>query len=92
MRYALIGIAVLISGGAAAYAQDRTSSEYCDPVCLEFRGGAQDCTYHTYAQCEASRSGVGGDCVPNPFLAQCARAQVTPRALVSPKAPRRRHH
>jgi hypothetical protein len=84
MRYALIGIAILVSGGAA-YAQDRASSEYCDPLCLEFRGGAQDCTYHTYAQCEASRSGVGGDCVPNPFLAQCARASV------GPKATHRRH-
>jgi Protein of unknown function (DUF3551) len=84
MRCALIGIAILVSGGAA-YAQDGASSEYCDPVCLEFRGGAQDCTYHTYAQCEASRSGVGGDCVPNPFLAQCARASV------GPKATHRRH-
>jgi hypothetical protein len=83
-RYALIGIAMLVSGGAV-YAEDRASSEYCDPVCLEFRGGAQDCTYHTYAQCEASRSGVGGDCVPNPFLAQCARASV------SSKATHRRH-
>jgi hypothetical protein len=77
MRYALVGFTILMLGGAA-YAQDRASSEYCDPVCLEFRSGSQDCSYHNYAQCQASRSGVGGDCVPNPFLSQCARGSVGP--------------
>jgi hypothetical protein len=85
MRYALVGFTILMLGGAA-YAQDRTSSEYCDPICLEFRDGTQDCTYHNYSQCEATRPGVGGECVPNPFLAQCARASV-PR-----KARRRTNH
>jgi len=79
MRYAVIGCAILMLGGAA-YAQDRTSSEYCDPVCLEHRDGSQDCSYHNYSQCQATRIGVGGDCVPNPFLSQCARASVSPRA------------
>jgi hypothetical protein len=85
MRYALIGFAILMLGGIAR-SQDYTASQYCDPVCLQFRGGAQDCTYHNYAQCLASRSGVGGDCVPNPFLSQCARPSA------GPKAYRRRHH
>jgi Protein of unknown function (DUF3551) len=79
MRHALVGFTILMLGGAA-YSQDRTSSEYCDPICLEFRDGTQDCTYHNYSQCEASRSGVSGECVTNPFLGQCARAWVPLKA------------
>jgi hypothetical protein len=76
MRYALIGITVLMLGGTA-YSQSFTSSEYCDPVCLLGAGrdnGFYDCSYHTYAQCYASRSGVGGTCVDNPMLSYCKRA------------------
>ena len=79
MRYALIGFTVLLLGGTA-YSQDYTSSEYCDPVCLQHGSGRQDCSYHNYAQCEASRSGIGGECVTNPFLGQCARGSVGHRA------------
>jgi hypothetical protein len=78
MRYGLITIAaaLLVS---AAHAQDYTSSGYCDPICLEHRG-AQDCSFHTLAQCEATRSGLGGVCVANPFLGECARASVRGKA------------
>jgi hypothetical protein len=85
MRYALLSCTILMLGGAA-YAQDRTSSEYCDPVCLEHRDDSRDCSFHNYAQCQATRIGTGGDCVPNPFLAQCTRPSVSPRAR------HRKHH
>jgi hypothetical protein len=75
MRYALVGFAVLMFG-QAAYSQDYTSYEYCDPVCIEHGDGRYDCSYHTYAQCYASRSGVGGSCVDNPQLIFCRRGAV----------------
>jgi uncharacterized protein DUF3551 len=71
MRHALIGFVLLLAG--AAYAQDYTSSQYCDPVCLEGRRGALDCSYRNLGQCLAARSGVGGSCIQNPFLYQCTR-------------------
>jgi hypothetical protein len=76
MRHALIGLALLALGGAA-HAQDYSSSEYCDPICLQHSlSSPPDCSYHTYAQCEASRSGTGGMCVTNPFLSMCSRRTV----------------
>jgi len=74
MRLIMIGSALLLAGGAVL-AQDYTSGEYCNPVCLTSRHSAYDCTYHNYAQCEATRSGLGGYCVDNPFLGMCTRGQ-----------------
>jgi hypothetical protein len=87
--YALIGFAVLMLGGTA-YAQDYTSSEYCDPVCIEHGSGRTDCSYHTYAQCEASRSGVGGACVDNPLLSLCRKGPAG--AGVVHSVHHRKHH
>jgi hypothetical protein len=89
MRPALIGLALLLLAGMAS-AQDFTSSEYCDPVCVLGAGrdnGFYDCSYHSYAQCNASRSGVGGTCVDNPLLGMCKRAP----AGASPRH-RSKHH
>jgi hypothetical protein len=80
MRFVMIGSALLLCGGAVL-AQDYTSSEYCDPVCLE-RHLAYDCSYHNYAQCEATRRGLGGICVDNPFLGMCARGTGAPHSPV----------
>jgi hypothetical protein len=86
MRHALLGLAILMLGGTA-YAQSFSSSEYCDPVCLEHRDQSRDCSYHSYSQCEASRSGVGGSCVDNPLLSQCTRG-----AAGQTVRHRRKHH
>jgi hypothetical protein len=86
LRHALIGFAVLMLGGTA-YSQDYTSSEYCDPVCIEHGSGRYDCSYHNYAQCYASRMGVGGACVDNPMLSLCRRGP----AVVAHSAHHRKH-
>jgi hypothetical protein len=31
--------------------------------------GGSSCTFHSFAQCEATRIGIGGYCTPNPYLA-----------------------
>ncbi len=73
MRLVLMGIAVLMLGGVA-FAQSYTSSEYCDPWCMEGRGGmGLDCSYHNFQQCLVSTRGLGTHCIENPFLSQCRR-------------------
>lgn len=40
------------------------------PWCAQFTGGnGRDCSYPTWQACQASISGVGGQCNPNPFSA-----------------------
>jgi hypothetical protein len=73
MRQALIGIALLLSGGTAM-AQDYTTSQYCSPWCSEGRkSGGLDCAYSNFEQCQATESALGGRCIQNPFLSQCTR-------------------
>jgi Protein of unknown function (DUF3551) len=73
MRHVLMGVLVLMLGGMAL-AQNRTSSEYCDPWCERDtdEGAALDCSYRTFQQCLAAASGTG-HCYENPFLYQCRR-------------------
>jgi hypothetical protein len=74
MRHGLMAVLILISGGQAL-AQDRTSSEYCDPWCERESedGSGLDCSFHTFQQCLASAAG-SGDCYRNPFLYQCRQS------------------
>jgi len=62
----LIGLgalaAILAADVQTAIAKDR-------PWCLLGREGGRWCSYDTFAQCEASRRGVGGSCVENPVVA-----------------------
>jgi hypothetical protein len=88
MRNALIGFAFLALGGAVR-AQDYSSGGYCNPVCLQHGfASAPECSYHNYAQCEATRSGLGGICIDNPFLSMCSRKTVGQQAARKSKRPR----
>jgi hypothetical protein len=81
VRHALIGFGLLMLAGAV-HAQDYSSGEYCNPVCLQHSlSSPPDCSYHNYAQCEASRRGTGGSCVTNPFLSLCSRGTVGQRPI-----------
>jgi|HubBroStandDraft_4_1064222.scaffolds.fasta_scaffold326949_2 hypothetical protein len=71
MRQVLTGIALLMLGGAA-FAQDYTSSQYCDPWCVR-RGDGLDCSYRTFQQCLVTTRGMGGHCDENPFRNLCRR-------------------
>jgi uncharacterized protein DUF3551 len=79
MRLAFIAFALLFATGA--YAQDRSSSEYCDPWCSQ--PYARDCSYHTFQQCLAAASGTTITCYPNPFLDQCSRPSAHDRSIRS---------
>jgi hypothetical protein len=73
MRHVLMGVFILMLGGMAL-AQDRTSSQYCDPWCERDsdEGSGLDCSYRTFQQCLAAASATG-HCYDNPFLYQCRR-------------------
>ena len=36
------------------------------PWCAYYSLGSTNCGFHSYAQCQAAISGVGGSCSPNP--------------------------
>ena len=62
-----LAAAIFITATAASYAQ----SAYDYPWCVQGRGVGipGDCSYQTYAQCEASASGRGLYCNSNPRAA-----------------------
>jgi hypothetical protein len=39
------------------------------PWCAYYTGQGSNCGFHSYAQCQAAISGVGGSCSPNPSSA-----------------------
>ena len=86
MRSILITLAAVLTTGAV-YAQDYTSSEYCDPWCHVSSRLGRSCNYRTFEQCLASIPGLGGDCEQNLFLGMCRRA---PAGAVTHH--HRRHH
>jgi hypothetical protein len=57
--------------GAVALFPSSAGAQWA-PWCLFETGnrgsGGSSCTFHSYEQCQVSRSGIGGYCTPNPFL------------------------
>lgn len=64
MRLALAAIALLIAGSVM-------DSAKADPYrwCAQYTGrpGGTNCYFMTLQQCQATVSGIGGYCRPNPF-------------------------
>ena len=48
---------------------------YCITGC-DFGGGAGDCSFSSYQQCQATASGRGGTCAANPYFN--AKAEMRP--------------
>ena len=63
--------AMMTLAGAASVASTAPAAAYDYPYCLQGRGiGVPgDCSYQTYAQCQASASGRGLYCNINPRVA-----------------------
>jgi hypothetical protein len=43
------------------------------PWCAYYSLGGTNCGFHSYAQCQASVSGIGGSCSPNPASGRRSR-------------------
>jgi hypothetical protein len=70
-------IAVALGAIAAAGLLDTRNAAMADwrqaaPWCANMGGrdGGFDCGYYTFEQCMATARGLGGNCVPNPRVAQ----------------------
>jgi Protein of unknown function (DUF3551) len=63
-------------------------------VCLSYNEGGSDCSFSSYAQCEATASGLGAECYGPPGDALTARAQlpgVSPNVKQTTIRDHRRH-
>jgi hypothetical protein len=75
MRKILGPLALLVAVVGAAptsFAQNKTPYDY--PWCAQYDGrassGALSCYYATFAQCMATMSGIGGNCIRSPYYGQ----------------------
>lgn len=62
-------VAVLLLGGAAAFAQANIEHPFC-AYGSKVSEGSTRCDFATLAQCQAWISGGSGSCVPNPRISQ----------------------
>ncbi|MCC6777057.1 MAG: DUF3551 domain-containing protein [Hyphomicrobiales bacterium] len=46
--------------------------------------GGTNCGFHTYAQCMANISGIGGVCSPNPFMPPASSSRRPSRSQSTP--------
>jgi Protein of unknown function (DUF3551) len=45
------------------------------PWCAYYTKGGTNCGFHSYSQCQAAISGIGGSCSPNPSAAGGRRSR-----------------
>ena len=71
MRKLLLAVLALSAAGVATLATSAPAAAYDYPWCVQGRGVGipGDCSYQTYAQCEASASGRSLYCNSNPRAA-----------------------
>lgn len=62
------GFAVMLVLAPLALASPASAQRQTSPWCAQFSdGNGSDCSYPTFEACQATISGVGGTCNPNPF-------------------------
>ena len=71
MRKSTLAVLVSLAAGAATLAGSAPAAAYDYPYCVQGRGVGYpgDCSYRTYAQCQASASGRNVYCGVNPRVA-----------------------
>ena len=66
MRLAIIATAAALAGGFAGSSAKAAEWPWCAGYGGE--GGASNCGFASWKQCQLNISGVGGFCYPNPYL------------------------
>lgn len=82
-RYATLALALVIAsllGGSETRAQQHDPFPWCADYGFGGLAGARNCYFKTLGQCQATVSGVGGYCVPNPFYTGPDRATPAQRS------------
>ena len=77
MRKTMFAMMTLAAAGVASVAGSAPAAAYDYPYCLQGRGIGipGECSYQTYAQCQASASGRGLYCNINPRVAFARQQQ-----------------
>ena len=57
---------ILVAVGLAAVSIGSTHARADGAWCARDTRGATNCGFHSFAQCQADISGIGGSCSPNP--------------------------
>jgi hypothetical protein len=90
MRVILMALAAVTA--LAAVGIQSAQAQFNRPVCSRGGGpdssGLDDCSFNTYAQCEATVKGLGRYCIDNPEIAWRARGWKDPN---DPPAKTERH-
>jgi hypothetical protein len=80
-RFVLSAFAI---GAAVAIGMVPDAAQASDyPFCIKggaYEGGLGDCSFNTYAQCQAAASGRDSYCDANPFYSSPERRVVRPRS------------
>ena len=71
---------------AAAFAPRPAAAAYNLPWCAQYydKSAVRSCAFYTFAQCQATVSGIGGFCFQNPFG--------SPSYGYEPRRAKRRHY
>lgn len=67
MHRTIVASAFIITCGISLPAHAAPAYPFCQRTTVT--GGTPDCSFTSYNQCQASISGVGGDCIRNPRFA-----------------------
>jgi hypothetical protein len=73
----LILAAAAVAGISAMASSPASAASYA--YCMTSQAFGTDCTYPTYAACQATASGLGYDCIVNPSAAYDNRGYGEPR-------------
>ena len=89
MRKTILAGMTILAGGIATLAGSAPAAAIDYPWCVQGReiGYPGDCSYATYAQCQASASGRYAYCAQNPIFA-FGQQQVQTRRARAPRATR----
>jgi hypothetical protein len=92
MRRVLLAVAAAsgIAMGASFVTASPASAGAIYPVCMFGPYNQMDCRYSSFAQCQATASGLGADCLMNPAAAGFSAYNEGPVPAPPPKV-RRKH-
>jgi Protein of unknown function (DUF3551) len=80
-RFFLAALAIGAVAAIATMTDEARASDY--PFCIKggaYEGGLGDCSFSTYAQCQAAASGRNSYCDANPFYSSPERRVARPRS------------
>ena len=92
MRMSVLAVAAIAAGGMGFATATTSAVAQNYPICMHWKYDSVLCHYESMAQCMASASGIGGDCIQNPAYAGYYQPAPPDRIVQRPYHHRYRHH